>query len=94
MNDRTVSLHGQLYEVDAVLVGETVILRHDPTAPPGRPLAVWHNGQPAGQATVLDAYANTTVRRDRPSSRLTTDTPAPEPTPSRLALGAFTREGD
>ena len=94
MNDRTVSLQGQVYEVDAVLVGETVTLRYDPAAPPGRPLDVWHNGRPAGNATLLDAYANTTVRRDRPSSQLTADTPPPEPTPSRLNLGAFTREAD
>ena len=90
MNDRTVSLNGHVYEVDAVLVGETVTLRYDPAVPVTRPLAVVHQGQPAGQATPLDAYANTTVRRDRPSWRLTTDAPAPEPPPSRLALGAFT----
>jgi transposase InsO family protein len=89
MNDRTVSLNGRVYEVDAVLVGETVILRYDPAVPPTRPLAVVHQGQPAGLATPLDAYANTTVRRDRTSWRLETDTPAPEPPPSRLTLGAF-----
>lgn len=89
MNDRTVSLNGHVYEVDAMLVGETVILRYDPAVPPSRPLAVVHQSKPAGQATLLDAYANTTVRRDRPSWRLETDTPAPEPLPSRLALGAF-----
>lgn len=89
MNDRTVSLHGRVYEVDAVLVGATVLLRYDPAVPPTRPLTVLHQGQPAGQATPLDAYANTTVRRDRPSWRLETDTPAPEPPPSRLRLGAF-----
>jgi len=93
MNDRTVSLNGRVYEVDAVLVGETVTLRYDPAVPPTRPLAVVHQGQPAGQATPLDAYANTTVRRNRPSWRLETDTPAPEPAPSRLTLDAFT-QGD
>ena len=93
-NDRTVSLNGQAYEVDAVLVGETVILRYDPAAPAGRPLAVWHDGQRAGQATILDAYANTTVRRDRTSSHLSTDTPTPEPAPSRLALGTLDKEDD
>jgi transposase InsO family protein len=89
MNDRTVSLNGHVYEVDAVLVGETVTLRYDPAVPASRPLAVVHQGQPAGLATPLDAYANTTVRRDRPSWRLTTDAPAPEPPPSRLTLGDF-----
>lgn len=94
MNDRTVSLNGHVYEVDAVLVGETVILRYDPAAPPTRPLAVVHQGQPAGQATPLDAYANTTVRRDRPSRQLATETPASEPPPSRLALGDFNNQED
>lgn len=89
MNDRTVSLNGLLYEVDALLVGETVTLHYDPAVPPTRPLAVVHQGQPAGLATPLDAYANTTVRRDRPSWRLETETPACEPPPSRLTLGAF-----
>ena len=42
MKDRTVSLHGRLYEVDAVLVGETVTLRYDPDAPPARPIEVVH----------------------------------------------------
>jgi len=91
-NDRTVSLHGRVYEVDAVLVGETVLLRYDPAAPPTRPLDVWHDGKPAGEATILDAYANTKVRRDRPSSQLTADTPPPEPSPSRLRLVALNRE--
>lgn len=94
MNDRTVSLNGHVYEVDAVLVGETVMLRYDPAVPRTRPLAVVHQGRPAGLATPLDAYANTTVRRDRPSWRLETDAPAPEPPPSRLTLGAFDEEDE
>ena len=57
--DRTVSLHGRLYEVDPILVGENVILRYDPAAPPNRPLDVVHDAKPAGLATRLDAYANT-----------------------------------
>ena len=86
MKDRTVSLNGRLYEVDALLVGHTVVLRHDPAAPPNRPLQVVHDGHPAGQATVLDAYANTAVRRARPSWQIHTDDPAPEPPPSPIAM--------
>ena len=86
MKDRTVSLNGRLYEVDALLVGHTVVLRYDPAAPPNRPLQVVHDGIPAGQATVLDAYANTAVRRVRPSWQIQTDDPAPEPPPSPIAL--------
>ena len=93
MNDRTVSLHGRLYEADAVLVGETVVLRYDPEAPTGRPLQVLHDGKPAGEATVLDAYANTAVRRARPSSRIETDDPAPEPPPSPIAMRDLEENG-
>ena len=85
--DRTVSLHGRLYEVDAVLVGDTVALRYDPEAPPSRPLQVLHDGEPAGEATPLDAHANTAVRRLRPISRLgTDDRTVPEPPPSPIAM--------
>ena len=35
---------------------------------------------------MLDAYANTAVRRARPSSQVETDNPPPEPPPSPLAL--------
>ena len=86
MKDRTVSLHGRVYEADAVLVGQTVTLRYDPDAPPSRPLEVVHDGKPAGLATRLDAYANTAVKRDRPSRQLRCDTPPDEPCPSPLAM--------
>ncbi len=86
MKDRTVSLHGRLYEVDAVLVGQTVTLRYDPEAPPSRPLEVVHDGNSAGVATRLDAYANTRVKRHRPSWQLQCDAPAREPSPSPLAM--------
>ena len=86
MKDRTVSLNGRLYEVDPLLVGESVVLRYDPSAPPDRPIGVRHNSKDAGQATRLDAYANTAVRRLRPSWRVESDGPAPEPPPSPLAM--------
>ena len=88
--DRTVSLQGTLYEVDAALVGENVVLLHDPAAPRNRPIPVLHAGQPAGQATLLDAYANTRVKRTRSTDRPDeTEHPAPEPTPSPLQLRAL-----
>ena len=84
--DRTVSLNGRVYEVDTALVGENVILRYDPAAPPSRPLDVVHDGKPAGKATSLDAYANTAVRRTYPAKEIEADEPAPEPRPSPLNL--------
>ncbi|MCP3882974.1 MAG: hypothetical protein GY701_31940 [Sulfitobacter sp.] len=41
--DRTVSLNGTLYEVDAALVGERITLRYDPAAPANRPIQIWHD---------------------------------------------------
>jgi transposase InsO family protein len=84
--DRTVSLNGQVFEVDAGLVGEQVLLRYDPAAPPARGVEVWHAGQFIARATPLDAYANCFVRRSRPSRSLEPNAPAPTPRPSGLAL--------
>lgn len=83
--DRTVSLNGVVYEVDAALVGEKVTLRFDPAAPPGRPIEVWHEARQLSDATPLDAYANCFVKRSRPSWNLEPDAPPPEPKPG-LAL--------
>jgi hypothetical protein len=84
--DRTVSLNGVVYEVDAALVGETVTLRFDPGAPPQRPLQVCHQGRPAGLARVVETYANCVVKRERPSRTLSAEGPAPEPPASALRL--------
>jgi putative transposase len=84
--DRTVSLNGTVFEVDASLVGQTVILRFDPAAPASRGIEVWHDNQFIARATPLDAYANCFVRRNRPSRTLESDTPAPAPRPSGLSL--------
>jgi putative transposase len=60
--DRTVSLDGVVYEVDASLVGETVTLHFDP-AKRGAPVDVWHGGKKIEQARVVDTYANCFVKR-------------------------------
>jgi putative transposase len=77
--DRTVSLNGALFEVDAALIGETVTLRYDPGAPPSRGVELWREGVFVGRATALDTYANCFVRRHRPSQTIDPDTPAPAP---------------
>jgi transposase InsO family protein len=79
--DRTVSLHGVVYEVDAALVGQTVVLRYDPSAPKGRPVQIWHDGSKVQDANVVDAYANCFIKRNRPSSTLVTDAPTQPPKP-------------
>lgn len=67
--DRTISLHGLVYEIDAALVGETVTLRYNP-AERGKEIEVCHNGRSVQKAKVVDVYANCFVKRDRPSSTI------------------------
>ena len=63
--DRTVSLAGVVYEVDATLVDEAVVLRYDP-ARPGRPVQVWLKGARAKDAKAVDIHGNCFVKRDPP----------------------------
>ena len=65
--DRTVHFQTRVYEVEAWLIGEFVLLRYDPAAPPSRPLLVVHQGKGAGIATLVDIHANARIRR-RPAS--------------------------
>lgn len=88
--DRTVSLNGTIFEVDALLVRHTVTLRYDPAAPAARGLEVWHEGQFVARAMPLDAYANCFVRRNRPSQTIEPDSPAATPRNSGLALRQLT----
>jgi putative transposase len=84
--DRTVSLNGVVYEVDAALIGETVTLRFDPAAAPERAVQVCHQGKFVEQAKPVQTYANCFVKRNRPSWTLNVEGPAPEPPPSGLKL--------
>ena len=68
--DRTVSLNGLVYEIDAALVNETVTLRYDP-ASQSNLIEVWYNGRQVQDARLLDAYSNCFVKRNRPSQDLT-----------------------
>ena len=92
--DRTVSLNGVLYEVDAALVGETVTLRFDPGAAPERAVQVCHKGKRIEQAKPVQTYANCFVKRNRPSWTLNVDGPAPEPSPSGLKLRTLPEAGE
>lgn len=74
-NDRTVSLHGRLFEIDASLIGERVTLRHDPSRPEA-PVQVVHEGKLIERARRLDAFANCSIKRHRPSGTPQADQPA------------------
>jgi hypothetical protein len=88
--DRTVSLKGKVYEVDATLVGETVVLRHDPYKP-GGPVDVWHHGNKVQTAKLVDVYANCFVRRNHDSKNLEPSRGPDEPAQG-LALASL-RDG-
>lgn len=82
--DRTISLNGIVYEVDASLVGETVTLRFDPSRP-GRPVDVYFKGRKIEQARRVDLYANCFVRRDHTTKALHPDRRLDDP-PTGLPL--------
>lgn len=86
--DRTVSLDGLLFEVDAALVGDTVLLRYDPNHK-HQSVQVWQRGHQVQIAKPVDAYANCFVRRDRQLSNLDASTV----TASGIKLARLSEEG-
>ena len=95
-----VSLHGRHYEVELALAGKPVTLLRDPEAPAERPLEVESEGEPAGRAVLLDAYANArSGRRRKPADaardRGATPDPAPPAPPAapRLQMSRMSRPG-
>jgi hypothetical protein len=89
--DRTVSLDGVIYEVEAHLVGDTVTLRYDPQR--RTLIQVWQGGKQAKDAKVVDAYANAHVRRGEHRGTLLPSTPARAPAKG-LTLRSLRREAD
>jgi putative transposase len=82
--DRTLSLDGVVYEVDAALVGEMVTVRFDPTKK-GAPVDIWLAGRHVQSARVVDAYANCFVKRNNETRELDTST-RPSPPAQGLRL--------
>jgi transposase InsO family protein len=63
--DRTVTLEGVAFEVDAALVGERVLLRYDAgKARDKRVVEVWHQGRRVEFARRVDVLANCFVKRN------------------------------
>ncbi len=89
--DRTVSLHGLVYEIDATLVGETVTLRYEASPTQPRSVQVWHANRKVHDAKVVDLYANCFVKRDRSSNGLSASAP-PEAPPPGLRLSDMKRD--
>jgi transposase InsO family protein len=89
--DRTVSLNGLVYEVDAALVGETVTLRFEASPTQPRSVQVWHQNRKVHDAKVVDLYANCFVKRDRPSNALSASAP-PDAPPPGLRLSDMKRD--
>jgi hypothetical protein len=69
--DRTITLDGVAFEVDAALVGDYVTLRYDPAkAPDKRTVEVWHQGKRIEIARRVDVLANCFVKRNRNTREL------------------------
>jgi len=76
--DRIVSLDGVAFEVDATLVGHTVLLRYDP-AHAGAVVHVYHDGKRFADAKPVNVRANCVVRRE-------CNTPLESPLPAPLQM--------
>ncbi|KKL72865.1 hypothetical protein LCGC14_2080620, partial [marine sediment metagenome] len=61
--DSTLTLNGTLYEVAPTLIGKRIKVLFDPNKPVGR-LQVWYEGQSYGEASIVNSYANTRVKRN------------------------------
>jgi len=69
--DRTVTLDGVAFEVDAALVGDRVQLRYDAARPAAtRTVEVWHQGKRIEVAKRVDVLANCFVKRHSSSKSL------------------------
>jgi putative transposase len=85
--DRTVTLDGVAFEVDAALVGERVTLRFDPARKPEkRTVEVWHQGRRIEVARRVDVLANCFVKRSGSTKNLEIPKGAGVDIPDGLAM--------
>jgi transposase InsO family protein len=66
--DSTFTLGGTLFEAPSILAGKSIHIYFDPHPPVTRVL-VSHGGKEYGEARIVDAYANTRVKRNYSSAR-------------------------
>lgn len=92
--DRTVTLDGVAFEVDAALVGQAVVLRFDPSrAPERRTVEVWHEGKRIENARRLDALANCFVKRNHTTRALEIEA-ADDNVPEGLSMRDLAQDED
>jgi hypothetical protein len=85
--DRTVTLDGAAFEVDAALVGQVITLRYDPARLPNkRTVEVWYLGKRVEIARRLDALSNCFVRRNKTRDALEVDGEATADVPEGNAM--------
>jgi transposase InsO family protein len=85
--DRTVTLDGVAFEVDAALVNEQVVLRYDPArTPQKRSVDVWHQSKHVGVAKRVDMLANCHVKRNNVTRQLKVPRTDPDNLPEGLSM--------
>jgi len=85
--DRTVTLDGVAYEVDAALIGRSVTLRFDASRKPReRTVEVLYEDKHVQHVRPLDTYANCFVKRHNSHGETVVEGPAPAPAPTGLSL--------
>lgn len=93
--DRTVTLDGVAFEVDAALVGERVTLRFDPARRPDkRTVEVWHQGRRVELARRVDVLANCFVKRNATTRDLELPKDVSTVLPDGLAMRDLVDSGD
>jgi len=93
--DRTVTLDGVAFEVDAALVGERVTLRFDPARRPDkRTVEVWHQGKRIEVARRVDVLANCFVKRNDSTKSLVVPVAAASDLPEGLPMRALVNRDD
>jgi len=93
--DRTVTLDGVAFEVDAALVGERVTLRFDPARKPDkRTVEVWHEGKRIEVARRVDVLANCFVKRNDSTKSLVIPGASASDLPEGLSMRTLVNRGD